>query len=135
MPRCNLWEDKLALFIEEKRNQPFNWQTNNCAFFACDWIAIVFGQDPAAPYRGMTGLQLSRAIRQTPVDKLAEKITMEIGWYCVTPVWARRGDIVEIALDSYPALGVCIGARSAFPGKDGIIFNKTIDCRRAWRVD
>ncbi len=135
MPRCNLWEDKLVLFVEEKRNQPFNWQTNNCAFFAADWFAIVFGMDLAAEYRGMTAMQLLRRIRTEPLDGLVANLMMNIGLYCVKPAYARRGDIVEIAVDDYPALGVCVGVRSVFPGKDGIVFRATSDCLRAWRVD
>lgn len=133
--RVTNWPTKLALFIEEKRNQPFNWKHNNCGFFACDWIAMLVGFDPAAEFRPLTPLQLARKIRAVPVDVIAHELASEYNWPEVKTAFARRGDVVEIISEGYPALGVCEGVRSVFPGREGLVFQKTSSCRRAWRID
>jgi hypothetical protein len=137
MKRCNNWPAKLALFIEEKRNQPFDWAANNCCFFACDWLAILVGIDPAADMRADVtssfSAQKALAVRGG-VDTIATEACVEYGWPECPPSCARRGDVVEVQTEHGPALGVCVGAQSIFPGVNGIEFRDTLRALRAWRV-
>jgi hypothetical protein len=127
---------RLHLFIEEKRRTPFNWKDNNCAFFACDWLAILTGKDPAADYRAKvdSALSAARALGETTVEQIAEQVCAENEWAEVPPSLARRGDIMLMDAQNGPALGVCEGGRAVFASPDGVALVKTSACRRAWRV-
>jgi hypothetical protein len=137
MRRCNNWPAKLALFIEEKRAQPFDWAANNCCFFACDWLAILTGTDPAAKLRkkvksaaGAAKLVKARG----GVVALAAEVCGARGWLECTPRLARRGDLVMVQTEHGPAMGVCNGAQSVFAGPSGIEQRETLLALKAWRV-
>lgn len=137
MTRRSNWPAALALFIEEKREQPFDWAANNCAFFACDWLAILTGVDPAATFRGEVDSALSaqRVIAAAGgLERIAEDACARWGWPEAAVPLARRGDVVVFDTDHGPALGVCLGAVSAFAGPTGVQFQPTAKCRRAWRI-
>ncbi len=137
MRRSN-WPAELAAFIEERRYRPFSFEKNNCAFFACDWIALVTGgTDPAKPYRArctsaVTTLRVAK--RAGGLVALAKKDFARRGWPVVPPVQARRGDVATTATQQGEALGVVIGAHVAHAGPDGLVFTPLAQCRRAWRI-
>lgn len=135
--RTNNWPDKLNLFVEEKRNQPFNWRLNNCGFFACDWVAMLIGVDPAAAWRTLTARQLVVFVRDNTLSDLANRCAQANNFQQVEPAFVRRGDTVESPPmpEAGPALGVCLGFKSVFPGKKGIVFINTLVCTRGWRID
>jgi len=135
MKRKSNWPEALALFLDEKHPQPFDWETNNCAFFACDWIAILTGEDVAAPYRSKvtSALSAARVLREAGgIECIAECACMERGWNEVSPKLAQRGDLVSAMTDNGLALGVCIGAKAIFAGNVTV---KMGDCARAWRIN
>lgn len=137
MKRANNWPAKLALFIEEKRRVPFDWASNNCAFFACDWLAIVHGVDPASELRGqITGaLSAARIMDEAGgVEAIAAAACARWGWPEVPVGAAMRGDIVVTDNPGGPSLGVCDGAQAVFAGTNGIEFRRMEDCRKAWRI-
>jgi hypothetical protein len=136
MKRPQDWPTRLALFIEEKRHQTFNWKENNCAFFASDWIAILTGEDPASEYRSKVDSPLSaaRALGDVTVEQVAERVCAEHGWPEVSPKLARRGDVVLRDTEHRPAMGVCEGERAVFAAPDGLAFLPAAQCRRAWRI-
>jgi hypothetical protein len=138
MNRPQDWPMRLHLFLVEKRAQPFDWKTNNCAFFACDWIAILTGKDPAAAYRPQvdSALSAARAMGGLTVEQIAERVCAENGWPEVPMKLARRGDVALIDTDAGDlALGVCEVGRVAFASPHGVHFLPTKRCRRAWRID
>lgn len=131
------WPERLHLFFAEKGPQPFDWRMNNCCFFACDWLAILTGDDPAAPYRARVcdALSAARAFSaEGGVEAIAERICAERGWPECPVALARRGDVVLVEGDGGAALGVCAGELSAFAGPKGITWCATLSCRRAWRI-
>jgi len=136
--RCSNWPTKLDLFMHEKRDQPFDWAGNNCCFFACDWIAILIGHDPAAELRAMvdSALSAARVLKDNGgVEGIAERICSENKWEGAANInLARRGDVVLWDSAEGPALGVCAGELSWFAGSAGVVQVATKDCRRAWRV-
>lgn len=137
MSRCEDWPEKLELFIEEKRHQPFDWRANNCCFFACDWLAILTGKDPAHGLRERVTSDLSaaRVLKQRGgVEGIAEAECKRRKWPDVPVPYAMRGDLMLIDTPQGPALGVCLGADVAFAGLGGVSFVTLAGCRRAWRV-
>jgi len=135
--RCDNWPGKLALFIEEKRHQPFDWVRNNCCFFACDWLAILTGKDPAAEYRERitSDLSAARVLKEEGgAIGIAEKVCEANRWFKTPLKLARRGDIAALDTPDGQAIGVVIGAMVAFAGTHGVEFRPLSSCRRAWRV-
>jgi len=136
-PRRNNWPARLALFVEEKRTMPFDWATNNCAFFACDWLAILTGVDTAHPWRPEvdSALTAARVLASLGgLEAIATKTFAAHGWPEVVVAKARRGDVVAHDGDGGPALGVCLGAQSVFASPTGLDFRPTLTARRAWRI-
>lgn len=135
--RCENWPRVLATFIEQHRDTPFDWQHNNCALFACDWIAQLTGHDPAASLRpGITSaLSAARVVAaHGGIEAIADAACAAQGWPSCENTFARRGDVVLYDTDTGPALGVCIGLLSAFAGADGVTFVNTLSTRAAWRI-
>jgi len=136
--RAENWPDALAAFIRERRGQAFNWRSQNCAFFACDWLRILMGVDPAAKYRKRCRGQ-KEALGLLKAGKglvaLAKADFEARGWQACPVAFARRGDIATTKTDHGEALGVVIGALVAHPGLDGLSFVPLAQCRRAWRID
>lgn len=132
--RSNNWEDKLHLFIEEKRNVPFKWGENDCCLFCCDWVAIALGFDPGEQYRGRysTALGAMRVLREI---RGVEGIATGVLGAPEPARFASRGDIVSLPTPHGDALGVCIGAVAAFAGTDKIMFKPLSVCKLTWRVD
>lgn len=138
--RCEQWPTVLDAFVAERSGAGFDWVRNNCAFFASDWVARLTGIDPAAGYRdGVTSaLSAARALAAlAPAGGLAEALTAALArwdWPECPPAFARRGDLVSCESGTGPALGLCLGARSAFVGPAGLVYIQTLNARRAWRI-
>lgn len=135
--RRSNWPEKLTLFLMEKRQQPFDWATNNCAFFACDWIAILTGFDPARPFRRCvkSALSAERAFAsEGGVEGIATRICVEQGWPECPVSHARRGDVAVVDTEHGPALGVVVGSQTAHAGPHGIVYLPLAGARRAWRI-
>ena len=130
------WPEKLDLFIQEKRDQPFEWGVNDCCLFAADWLVILTGIDPAADVRGYTGeLEAWRIVKDKGgVEQMARDAFAAQGWTESPIGFARRGDIVAIDGDHGASLGVCCGPIAAFAGPEGVVFRKFTDCKTSWRV-
>lgn len=135
--RASNWPALLAKFVESKLGQPFEWQTNNCALFACDWIAMLTGVDPAESFRPQitSALTAARVLKAYGgLEQIASTACKENGWPACENTFARRGDVVLYDTDTGPALGVCLGNLSAFASPTGVTFAPTISTRAAWRI-
>lgn len=135
--RPDHWPALLAAFIKKKRAAPFDWRTHNCAFFACDWLLLLTGIDPARRFRARcTGpLAAARLLRQG--NGLAALCTAAFpaqGWPAIHPALARRGDLATTETPAGPALGVVVGATIAHPGPTGLVFAHFTAASRAWRI-
>lgn len=136
--RRSNWPALLALFLAEKRAQPFDWAENNCAFFACDWLALATGVDPAADFRGTIDSPLA-ALRALEAGGGLETLVVQAcarwDWPEVPPAYARRGDLATLAAEGGPALGVVVGAQVACAGPSGVEFRPLAASLRAWRIN
>ncbi len=138
--RVSNWPILLAEFLLEHKVQPFEWGRNDCCLFPCNWILRAVGVDPAKrKFRGKYADKVGalRILKQEGgVHQIAVTVCKELGFKEIKATMAQRGDIVELVVkDSMRcALGICDGERSAFPGKDGIVWHPTLTCRRAWAM-
>jgi len=137
MQRVENWPFLLHSFFEKRAAIPFAWGTHDCALTACDWIHALTGIDPAASLRGRyhTALGAARIIkRHGGLLSIADDACALNGWPACPVLMARRGDIVAMDTIHGPALGICDGARAAFPAADGLAYFDLNQCRRGWRI-
>ena len=127
------WPDILAAYI--KNAKPFEWGKNDCCLFSANFVKDITGIDYAEAFRGKYStekgayLALKRHGKGSIVDTVSELLT-EI------PVpMCGRGDVAAYESDTGPALGICIGERTAFLGPGGVSSVLTADCIKAWRID
>ena len=135
--RCNHWPEKLDFFIQEKRDQAFDWAENNCAFFAADWVTILVGLDLAAEYRDKINSPLAayRAIKAAgEVDAIAAEQLAAAGFPEIPVMYAHRGDVVTTLTRYGPAMGVHLGHCGAFCGTEGLEFIPATQLLRAWKI-
>ena len=133
------WEQRLAEFIASRSATPFSWGSHDCCAFTAGAVHAMTGSDAMAAHRSYsTSISAARVIR-------------EAGGIMAIPaalgllerrrvICASRGDVV--AAETYGgrkgrkvvALGICIGALSAFAGPVGVTTLKTSECLKAGRV-
>lgn len=130
------WEERLAVYLDRKREEPFKWGSNDCALFAADAIKAMTGVDPGEAFRGQydsrTGSAL--ALRDHGAGTLLKTVTTWLG-QPKHPVFAQRGDIV---MKDRNTLGVCVGLHSWFVGEEhgqnGLVAVPTADCTKAFSL-
>ncbi|KQM20197.1 hypothetical protein ASE73_07700 [Sphingomonas sp. Leaf24] len=130
------WEERLAVYLDRKREEPFKWGSNDCALFAAEAIKAMTGTDPGEAFRGTydsrTGSAL--ALREHGEGTLLKTVTAWLG-QPKHPVFAQRGDIV---MKDRNTLGVCVGLHSWFVGEEhgqnGLVAVPTVDCTKAFSL-
>lgn len=131
--RIEGWEQKLDAIIESKRNQPFDWADNNCMGFVAEAQKTITGEtsfpevlENIGSKRNALKLILENGPSLTDwVDKHLEQIPITM---------AQRGDIVDVETCEGPAMGLCIGPKAVFIGKNGIEYVPLTSLIRAWRL-
>lgn len=105
LPRHIDWPQRLAAALEERRETPYAWGTNDCAIFAADMVQAVTGHDLAGPFRGRYRTQAG-----------SRRILKALGWADVEAMAdtllprrferPRRGDVVLYDGKDGPFLGI-----------------------------
>ena len=118
------WPERLADFIEARRDVPFEWAKNDCLMFAADAVVVMTGSDPAAAHRDQYADTKSAANRiafaggMRGLMSLPEK---QIGM-------AQRGDVVLAEVDGRESFGVVVGGGYwCGPGENGLVFRPMDD--------
>lgn len=133
MRRFEDWPKRLDAAIEAARAKPFCWGAHDCALFAADIVKAITGEDLASAWRETycSALQATRALeRDGGLISVANKALGNP----VVPAQARRGDVVLRCGELGPSLGICLGAKCAFTGLDGLVFVPLRECEQAWHV-
>ena len=133
--RCD-WPERLAEAVWAARGRAFAWGRHDCALFAFDCVRAMTGVDHLAAFRGRyrSANGAARVLRSIGGVKTIEELVTGIFGQPRPVVAAQRGDVVLIDGDLGPTLGVCLGARAAFSGPDGLVYAPTATARSAWRV-
>lgn len=135
--RTSNWPTKLARFIESRRNTKFDWKDNNCAFFVCDWLFILIGEDLASSFRGKVESRETAHEALKPYGGLVGLIEFEAerrGWATLDHKTAQRGDIGVFNGDYGPVVGVVCGKYMAMIGPDRLELVLLSDCVKFWAV-
>ncbi len=129
----------LIEFVEIKRDQPFAFGSNDCCIFACDFVNMATGEDPAQ----VLGLRGTYSTRESAeeilslrggVVAIAESYAQMKGWTVPGLRYTGRADIVAVNMGDQVSLGVCLGLKSVFPSLHGIQFLDTSSILTSWRI-
>lgn len=119
MTRHNDWPERLAAFIETRRERVFSWGSNDCALFAADAVLEMTGVDLARTLRGYRSARgaANRVAKAGGMRCLAEGLSEKHSGL------AQRGDIVLVDLDGRETFGVVVGNGTwCAPGAYGLVF-------------
>jgi len=109
MKRREDWPERLARFLDARRETAWEYGAHDCALFAADAVHAITGVDPAARIRGYIGrLAAIEVVRQHGgLAHLAETEMARAGSVPAAPGKAQRGDLVLVTVDDETdALGV-----------------------------
>jgi hypothetical protein len=127
--RFDNWEKLLNDYLSQVG--PFEWGANDCCLFAANGVLAMTGEDYAKPYRGYkTAKGALSKLKDIGVDGVATKALGEPK----PPTLAKRGDVVSFESGDGLALGLCIGAKIAAVGQDGLIMLPMNQALQAWSV-
>jgi hypothetical protein len=127
--RFQNWEKLLNDYLSQIG--PFEWGANDCCLFAANGVFAMTGEDYAKPYRGYkTAKGALGKLKDIGVDGVATKALGEPK----PPTLAKRGDVVSFESGDGLALGLCIGAKIAAVGQDGLIMLPMNQAIQAWSV-
>lgn len=119
MIRKDDWPERLAEFIDVRRERAFSWGSQDCALFAADAVLAMTGVDLAKKLRGYkTAAGATRRIKAAGgMRNFASALTEK------HPGLAQRGDVVLVTLDGRETFGIVAGnAKWCGPGADGLVF-------------
>lgn len=134
------YRDRLTEVINERRELPFAWGTNDCMILAADVVLAITGKDFAVDTRGKYdtpegGIRiLKRVLNQDNISGLLRSLFEE-----AHVAFARPGDIVYRKSNLYGfdmICGICNGLHSFFLTEDeGLTMMPTLDLDGCFRVD
>lgn len=127
------WPERLAGFVDSRRNMDFAYGSNDCALFAADAIREMTGSDPLADLRGRWTTARGAARLLNKMGGLRAAATSLLGDE-IAPAFAQRGDVVLLPNEGRECLGICTGLVAAAPGATGIVWLPMSAAVAAWRV-
>jgi len=138
------WQQRLSDVVREHREQPFDFETLNCLFWAFKGIEAVIDIDFMADYAGKseTLLMGKKALKEVDgCETVQEVLIKKLGGELQPIAFARPGDIVFLNESIYgfhiqqelrifgPTPGICYanGMNSLFLGETGLVEAPTIE--------
>ncbi len=145
LTRIEGWEGRLAAFVAQAANTPFQWGLVDCCLTPCDGVKEITGHDPAAALRGRykTERGAMLALRRFAGGGLiaaVEKIAADLGAPEIGTGFASRGDVVLVTdqdlirpgFDGF--MGLCLGRDVAVMTPEGLKMWPLAPGMRVWRV-
>lgn len=139
------WPERLAAYLESRRNAPFEFGVHDCCTFACDAVKAQTGTDPMALARGKYKTEKGAAnwLKRNggDLEAAARKLGSEMP--IIPAAFAGRGCVVlgsvltpfGVHIDSLGLVGMDsrFALFAAFDG--GWISGPVQGCRIAWGFD
>jgi hypothetical protein len=134
--RADDWPERLAEFVEQRRNNGFAWGAQDCFTLAADAVVALTGDDPAKAVRGAyaTEEQAEAIIGTNGLEAWVAATMATFGAPECPPAFAQRGDMVFVAVGNQRMCGVCLGDTVAVPGVDRLHFLPASRALRAWVI-
>lgn len=129
--RIDGWEDAFAAFIENRRNLPFAWGSNDCLVFCRDAVEAITGVRLMEP-TWSTAKEGMRALVEAGGPEAA--VSSVLGRGVQNYAEARRGDLVLAEQGNRRVTMVCLGAQLAGPGVERLEFKPLREAVLVWRV-
>lgn len=132
------WPERMNEAIDAARARPFSDEWH-CARFAGDVVTAMLDWTGAEVQMGVELARLPltvayRTMREAGFEDVGAAVAAVLG-HPIPLAFARRGDVV---LRETPneglALGICVGALSAFVDVAGLVFLPTLEQHSAYRV-
>jgi len=129
------WDKRLAAYIEEVRQMPFEWGKHDCFTFAVKCEEAISGVTRfpelyKAEYHSQFGA--NKAFMKNGYRGMIDCINRR----CVqiNPNMLQRGDWAAIDTPDGLAIGVDVGGKIAAPSINGLVFFKTKDAKSGWSI-
>lgn len=134
MTRHPDWPERLAAFLEARRDRAFAWGSHDCVLMAADWVLEATGTDPIEGWRGRwsSASQAARLLEQA--GGVPGAVTARLGEPLHNVLAAIRGDIAFVKHDGRKTLGVVTDAGLACPAEQGTVILPVTSAEAAWRV-
>jgi hypothetical protein len=135
-PRLPDWPERLAAFIEGRRDLPFEWADNDCCVLAADAVLAMTGRDFLVGFRGRYATEAEAEALMGPggLEAFLPRVMAAFGAPGVVPAEAQRGDVALIGLENQLVCGVVTGPHIAAPGARGLAFVPLRRATMAWGV-
>ena len=137
-PRPQDWPARLAAYLARHADTPFAWGVHDCATFAAGWLVVLGYPDLTAAFRPCYSGPLSAARLMRAgggYETLVERALASQSCPAVSPVLARRGDVVVLPLDARRrALAIVDGRNAVALTRTGCVTRPTLDAVVAYHV-
>ncbi|WP_321289229.1 DUF6950 family protein [Alcaligenes phenolicus] len=131
MKRRPDWPEKLATFIETRRERVFSWGEQDCALLAADAVLEMTGVDLASGLRGYKSARDAAA----RIEKAGGMRGFVASLPQKHPGLAQRGDLVLVDLEGRETFGVVVGnGYWCGPGQDGLVFRPMSEVETVFEV-
>lgn len=130
------WPERLGALVEERRNVPFAWGTQDCVLFAADAALAVVDADPMAEFRGQydTEAGAEELMAGRTFEATVAELMERFGAPECPPGFAQRGDWALVSIGNQEMAGVVIGTTIAVPNANGLSFVPVGRATRAWAI-
>ena len=119
--RLEGWEERLAVVIEAARTTPYSLGEHDCWSVACATIAALTGGDHWPEFAGKYKTKKQAlALIATYGNSWQEAFAAFLGVQPISPLMARRGDLVTYEDDNGKHMGICLGTHVAVLGEKGL---------------
>jgi hypothetical protein len=131
------WPERLAEFVEERRNVPFVWGVHDCAMFAADAVLLQTREDPLRAWRGAYHTEEAGHLITAPAGGFVAFMGAAFRAFgapvCPT-VMAQRGDVGIASYGNTESLALVLGETVAVPGPDRLSFLPVRHLTAAWAI-
>jgi hypothetical protein len=130
------WPERLAAHVAAHRASGFAWGVHDCATFAADWVRLLHGFDPLAPWRGAYADEAGFLALLGPngLGGLMATAAQAHGLPEGSPAHARRGDVALVRLGNEECAGIVDALDVAVPTLAGIRMAPRRAIARVWSV-
>ena len=132
--RADNWEEKLQQYIDKYRQEPLEFGKHDCCTFTIEWEKELTGKSTFPEFdRTFKSLEQGKELLNklgfrnwvTIVNKRLKKIS---------PLQARRGDVVSLKFQGSYCMGICLGKVCAFVGFNKMEFIPKEEIKYAWEI-
>ncbi len=133
MIRLHDWPERLHEYIEQERNQLFEWGARDCVTFACGGILAISGADHLSELKSKWTTEASAGKVLKRLGGLQVAVTKILG-EPRSHLLAVRGDVLLIRNQGVEGLGLSIGRTWVSRGPDGLLFGLMSDALMSWAI-